>query len=188
MNSRPFTPYYQSTLHAPVPRTSSKGLRRGGTAASISEKNLVGHRKPASSHKFTPSSGTPYMTAVPAPHKLSLKGAGWSSQQGRPCNPLKVFAPDEDHQTPRPPTRYRTAAASLESAGVEGLGTPPRRPQSGQPQYEVPVLVAREVGGQRRIFSAHRGAAKVKPLEPPKAGRVPSFCSSLDQEFLALFN
>ena len=196
MNSRPTTPYYEA-----LPRTPCKGFRRGGTA--VSEKNLVNLRKPASSHKFHPA---PYV-----PHsKLALKGAGWSSHQARGCKPLKAFAepprtgeilegfsrgalksdwPGSNREEARPPTRYRTAAGCLESGELFGE-TLAGRPQSGHAscQHEVPLLVTREVGGKRRIFSAHRGGSKVKPVGPPKAGKVPSFCSSLDQEFLALFD
>ena len=103
-------------------------------------------------------------------------GAGWSSGQKPVAYKIRE-APKV-----RPPSREKSPTKvtgnDLRLAG---------RPESAHMQ-EIPLLVTKEEFGKRRVFSAKKGREKVKIVERKEKSKTWNFHSTLDPQFLDLFD
>lgn len=180
--------------------------KRGGTAPrpEKAENIFIPSRVPTSSSKYSVNS------AVPA--TISIRGSGYVSSNHkdpirtvnniypepvhhpdpRPLNPYESPLPDEhiwEEGKKRPKTqnaKSRKKGATQENIIENMQEVFPVRPSTGNHKlYEVPVIVIKD--NSKRIASAKRNnLAKYGP-RPSTYKQGKSLLSSLDQDFLDLF-
>ena len=197
MYSRPITPYYdEPAFRQPIFQgfdPSVREIRRPASRCQEANTPAKAYLYSASPDLHSPplfnqrawSSKQTLLQERPAPLKV------YQAPAPHPPNRLQAIQEEKTGESPqaeqRPPTRRTSPKRerNFEMGTVE-KSEGVKRPRTTQSRTtKIPVIVTKGEGGSRRVLSAHK--AHAKPTAPLMKPKKLNFCSSLDPEFLELF-